>query len=147
MTDKPVQIDYGIKEINELNISFPNTNVLIDSPLELGVKFVFDFDVELNEISIIMEFRYLKMPDSIEIFSMKVESVFHCGNLVQFKKTDDSNDFDLPPDFASLLLGISISHSRALISKELKGSSLDRFILPIMNPKEMLEKSIDVDHF
>ncbi|MBZ9731149.1 hypothetical protein LB467_15750 [Salegentibacter sp. JZCK2] len=73
----------------------------------------------------------------------------HTGRTVFFIKdlnkllNSEDNSYDLPNNFLLQLLGISFSHSRALLATELQSTAYaDKFILPVVNPGILLPKNL-----
>jgi hypothetical protein len=124
------------------------------------LEYDFDFDSEKIES---FEFEYtfdIKIaPESEQIktvFQLKTETVssipqkeasgffefvylYKVDQISRYIKASGGN-FKMKPVLANSIAAISYSTSRGVLLMQIKGSALEKFILPIINPNELLKQ-------
>lgn len=66
-----------------------------------------------------------------------IEIVFNIENLNQFI-SGEGNSFEIDGDFGAVIMGIVYSTARGIIFEKTRGSFLEKIILPVINPAELL---------
>ncbi len=64
--------------------------------------------------------------------------IYHIENLHELTKPDDKKLIQLHPALASALSSVTYSTSRGILLTRLQGTALQNFILPVINPNELL---------
>ena len=82
---------------------------------------------------------FLDPEKKIELGYIQLENVFEIKDLKLFFN-DKENKLNLPKQFQGILIGISLSHTRAMLISKCAGTFLQNAILPIMNPSDFLPK-------
>lgn len=102
------------------------TQVRVNCELKHNVKFNYiTFEIEPT-------YFYLHPDGAEDIFaSTVVSNVFELSDVSQFVKDEE---LILPSHLLVTLLGISISHTRALFSRNMEGTVYSRLILPLIDP-------------
>lgn len=73
------------------------------------------------------------------LMKIKTSNVFLFLELANYHKPD-TNEFNIPDNVMVTFLSLSISHSRALLSKNAMGTKFADLIIPIVNPSDILKK-------
>lgn len=129
---------FSVNDIPEdqLDSLFNNGN----SILNIGSNI--NFDKDKSTITIDIQTSLTKKGENKQIVAHSGRTVFFIQELEKlFNSKEDS--YDLPNNFLLQLLGISFSHSRALLSTELQSTAYaDKFTLPVINPSILLPKNL-----
>ncbi|WP_291402981.1 hypothetical protein [Daejeonella sp.] len=64
--------------------------------------------------------------------------IFRIDNLEDFAKPNKNNLIELHPDLANALASITYSTSRGVLLTKLQGTALGNFILPVINPNDLI---------
>jgi len=64
--------------------------------------------------------------------------IFHVENLNDLAKPDDRNLIEMHPALANALSSVTYSTSRGILLTRLQGTALQNFVLPIINPNDLL---------
>lgn len=64
--------------------------------------------------------------------------IYHVDNLEELAKTDSNNLIELHPALANALSSVTYSTSRGILLTRLLGTALQKFVLPIINPNNLL---------
>lgn len=129
---------FSIKDIQEeqLNVLFSNGNSLVNIGSNIN------FDKEKSTITIDIKTFLTKKGENKKLVSHTGRTVFYIQELEKLSNKEE-NSFDLPSNFLLQLLGISFSHSRALLSTELQSTVYaEKFVLPVVNPNILLPKNL-----
>lgn len=136
---KEVEIEYGIKSIKEVSYSISDSVSVTEKELELSIATKVEFVVKTNEIIITPLIKYIDLKSKKEILKIEVSNIFGVKNMKKFERKNKSEKatFDFPDDFINSLVGLSISHSRAFLSKNASMTKLEKFILPLIPPSDL----------
>lgn len=145
---KEIKIEYKIKKIHTTSYAVE------DLPEEESVVLFQKGNSELN-IGSNISFDKDKSTITIDIKTVlnkkgsKKELVKHIGRTIYFVQdlenlfNEEVNSYNLPNNFLLQLLGISFSHSRALLATELQSTVYaEKLILPVVNPAMLLPKNL-----
>lgn len=146
--DKEIKIAYRITKIytigfsiedfpeEELESLFRNGNALINIGSNIN------FDKDKSTITIDIKTSLTKKGENKQLVAHTGRTVFFIQDLNKLFNPQDQS-YDLPNNFLLQLLGISFSHSRALLATELQSTAYaDKFILPVVNPTILLPKHL-----
>ncbi len=142
-----VQFGYKVAKINTTQFSFTDmdeeaANLIFenDEQLKTDLSVSINFHLEKSEIS-------FEIKTSIQLLSTNEILISHSGKTVysvdQLEKAYNKklNQFLLPDALIVQLYAIAFSHTRALLAVELNGTIYrDRFLLPIIDPRQILNK-------
>ena len=138
LKQEEIEITYGIRRIKD--IYFQVNEFLLDKEnpskklkIELNQNFSVNNEHNLVNCTIGIYFHYQDTPQNIILAEIKVENVYFVNSLKDITNKNERGDY-LPPQLIVSLLGLSISHSRALFSKNLAGTAFQNVFLPISNP-------------
>lgn len=112
--------------VNESLISKP-TEVVISS---LNAKTGFNVEAKLLNLTLRAWYHY--KDENTELAVTEVENVFHIENIEKY--INDGNELIFPSQLWVNIVGISISHTRALFTRSLSGTAFQNVILSIMDP-------------
>lgn len=139
MKEEKRNIGYGIRSIQETSFHFsPPEHKPAPSAVGVGISYTLSFVEKDNSANVVIDITYLNNKTKDEYCKISILNAFE---IIELKKYKQKEDYDLPIDFIALIVGISISHTRAILSTKTRGTVLGEFILPILNPKEIVEKS------
>lgn len=131
---------FGIKRIKEF--SFLVNESLFDLNKDVRIKFQhqtrFIEDRNLIDLTLRVYYTYdVKIPPESLLVDFHVQNLFEVMNLNQYKS--DSNEFILPQNLIIAMLGVAISHLRALMAHNVAGTSFQDNIIPIVNPVDVAQ--------
>lgn len=116
--------------INELAVK-PGYSELVK--VEVGQRLGFGLDLNLVELTLRFYYHY---PDDPAILTdISVQNIFEIPNLKKF--VADKGLVILPGHLISTIVGLAISHTRALLTQNLSGTLLQETIISIVNPAEV----------
>jgi hypothetical protein len=101
--------------------------------LELGERIGFSPEGNLVNFILRIFYHYADQPEILVDF--QVENIFEVTDLNQFRNKDGV--FVFPPLLISTIVGLSLSHGRALLAKNTAGTRWADIILPIANPEDV----------
>jgi hypothetical protein len=134
----------GQIKIRRIKDTFFNVNELLyRKGGKSGIKFRLDHllipDIDNNLLSFVLRVQghYDKYDVNKVVAEMQVQNIFEIENLRQYT-SPDGKPF-LPREVIINMVNISISHTRALLAKNLAGTLYDNAILPILSPEEVAE--------
>lgn len=143
-----IKIEYKIKKIHTTSYAVEDlpeeeSKVLFqkgNSELNIGSNISFDKDKSTITIDIKTVLNKKRS---------KKEIIKHIGRTIYFVQdletlfNEEINSYNLPNNFLLQLLGISFSHSRALLATELQSTVYaEKLILPVINPAMLLPKDL-----
>lgn len=145
-------------KFNAEKISLLNYNILsgqISAPKDFDIDKVSGHKVDyaLN-IGYNIEAKLAKADLTLDIFTQSNEQnteqakgnyhlqfIYQIDNIDELAKTDENNKLILNPDLANALSSVTYSTSRGILLTRLQGTPLQKFILPIINPKNLYKKN------
>jgi phage-related minor tail protein len=68
------------------------------------------------------------------------QNVFTIQELAKMVVSENQDLINIPDNILTMLLSISISHTRALMSQSALGSKFQDIIIPIVNPGDLVSK-------
>lgn len=126
---------YSIKRVKDI-LFFVNERLYIQDPqkpIKIGLGQTIGYNSDKNLVNFTLRI-YLHYPDSPGeiLVEIQVENIFE---VVGLKAFTDSNSF--PAEILISIISISLSHARALLSRNISGTVFQEFILPITNPLDV----------
>ena len=130
-------IFFAVKRVKDIHFSI-NEQLYVPDPnkivkIELGERIGFDFEMNLVNFILRIFFHYVEEPEILVDF--QVENLFEVDNLIRFRNKDGI--IILPPQLITSIVGVSLSHGRALLLKNTAGTRWQEIILPIANPMDV----------
>lgn len=133
-------IIFSINYIKE--VSFVVRENLLGSDLnkEILVQLIGEtgYNLEQNILKFSLKVWYHFRDEEAELAAIEVENLFTVKDLKNFIRSDSKIQF--PPIVWAHIIGISLSHTRSLFTKNLAGTALQKVMVPIMNPTEVAKE-------
>lgn len=139
---KPEQkaIGFQIARIRTTGFKLNEYNIRPDEPqrsIKLELQHRTEFNIGTNILSITircyLHYEGELTPENI-LADIEVENLFVVEEL--YKHVKDGQE-DLPAEIWVSMFGLSVSHTRALVSERIAGTILTNTIIPIINPVEL----------
>ena len=105
-----------------------------DEILKIDIALQLSFTIETNLVFLLVRVHYY-FPDSTpgEVLSeIQVQNVFEFPELKKFQT--GPSEIILPPNVITTIVGLSISHTRALFAKNISGTLLQENMMAIVDP-------------
>lgn len=126
-----------IKRIKEVSFQI-REDLLLDSSktikIEIGQNLSFATDAGLVSLALRFYYHFVEEREPI-LVDFTVQNVFEIPNLKRF--ISEREELILPPATISNIVGLSISHSRALLAKQLSGTVLQEHLPYIVDPADV----------
>lgn len=130
---------YSIKRIKDVSF-YVNERLYIDDPLKMikvELSQTIGVNVENNSVNFTLRvfLHYQDSPENI-LAELYVENIFEVENLKEFVS---EKGLGFPNQLLVSIISMSISHSRALLAKNLHGTVYQTVLIPITNPLEVAQ--------
>jgi len=138
---KESEIHIAIAGIKELAFQIDEADVLPDMR-HIGINFEQGMNVlvEEHKIEFNLTVRVFAQEETEKnLISIRTLNTFYVKELKDFA-TDTENLFNFPDVLLITILGLSISHTRALLATRTQGTRFDSFYIPIVNPTDLANK-------
>lgn len=96
------------------------------------------YNFEKNILKFTLRVWYHYKSSDTELAVIEVDNLFNVLDLKKFLTED--NKLNFPPAIWAHIVGLSISHARALFTKNLAGTSLQQVMIPITNPLDVVKE-------
>ncbi len=140
MNKKSFLVKYRLKNINIIKFYFNNSNndkIRTDKlTSEFSVGFNINKDKEIITIQIDVKIKG-KDANQSDISELIVNYDYHVIGLKNIEQNDDK--LKMPDEFLLSIIAISFSTTRGIFYEKCAGNCLSNFILPIINPKDILK--------
>ena len=83
-----------------------------------------------------MSIDFITKEDNTIFMSSRISNLFFVPTLNKYENPQTPNIYKLPDQMLVIILSISITHARALISRNAVGTKFADIYLPIINPTE-----------
>jgi len=128
---------FGVKRVKDIYFAI-NEQLYVPDPtkvvkVELGERIGFNLEFNLVNFILRIFFHYVEEPEILVDF--QVENIFEVSNLIQFRNKDEI--MILPPKLITSIVGLSLSHGRALLLKNTSGTRWQEIVLPVTNPEDV----------
>jgi len=135
-----ITISLGIKKIKEQEFFVDEA---LDFDLAKGVNINFEVTTNIKKedttVEILITTTFSDKNESKPFLRIKVSNVFLLPEVLSLPQPE-KDAFKLPNDLLVTLLSLSISHSRALLAKNVLGTRFQEVYIPIVNPTEVAGK-------
>lgn len=132
---KQTTFQLGIKKIKDLAFS-ANEEVTIGKETGIEIKHNLKFNKSENTIEFIMDIDFITKKDNTIFMSSRISNIFFVPTLNKYESPQTPNTYNLPDQMLVTIVSISITHARALISRNAVGTKFADIYLPIINPTE-----------
>ncbi len=136
-------IQLRISRIKDISFSI-NQGVALPPEEDVNINLAqqLNFNLEKNEVELIITAAFSKKTGGEVLTQITVSNIFQVQELKQFqvqeqvqsKSNDDKIAMDIPDHLYITMLSLSISHTRALLAKNLAGSAFEPVTIPILDP-------------
>lgn len=140
------------EKINIVNTQIVKCN--IDSPFDFslenieGHSFDLDFELAFNLDDSMVKADFVlnastKSKEEVEneaVGAFHFVYVFHVENLQELAIPDENKEISLHGGLGNALASITYSTSRGILLARLKGTGLENFVLPVIDPNSLLKK-------
>jgi hypothetical protein len=146
--EKLEPIKYGLKSIETTNFVIKNPTQKIESLKKLEIDFdvnpVVKYNIAQDCILILVEIKGLIKETQEEILHIKTAFVYHAIDLKKYmeeiEKTNVWKFLDSRNNALLVtLIGVSLSTMRGILFEKTRGTILEKFNLPIMNPSDFVK--------
>lgn len=134
---EPIQVNIAVKKIKEVEFSI-NEEIDIPGPIHAIVRFELttNFNLNDNTVELLLTTFFSTAEEDNLFLKIKTSNVFLLLELSNFYSTE-SQSFNIPNNVLVTFLSLSISHSRALLAKNVPGTKFADLYIPIVNPTEV----------
>ena len=140
------------EKINIINTQIVKCN--IDSPFDFSMEnieghtFNLDFELAFNLDDSMVKTDFvlnISTKSKVEVETEAVGEfhfvyVFHVENLNELAVPDENKAISLNGSLGNALASITYSTSRGILLSRLKGTGLENFVLPVIDPNSLLKK-------
>lgn len=142
-------ISIVIKEINELSFKLnhpqiPVEELIIGENLVISIAYCYDADLDSNLFNLLTKIKYEIKDEEDPCLELEVEIKYEVSNLSEVIKKLNGN-LKIKDDFLVAITGVGIGTTRGILASNVKGNQMSKFPLPILNPKEILDKMKESD--
>jgi len=134
-------IEFQLKNIQVTNCSLRKPDQVIKKNQNFGYSFTFGahFDKENSEIIIEISSNIFLSPKQQSVIGeITIKVHFSINNFNDF--IEGENQFAFPEDFIIMLISISFSTLRGIVTEKTASTLQHSIILPIINVKEIINK-------
>lgn len=136
-------------------IGFRILHAEINSPFEFETDKIASFNNDVNfEMAFNLEDKMVKADFSVEIQTISTKEtneneatakfefvfIFNVENLDDLAKIIDENTLDINGGLSNALASIVYSTSRGILMTRFQGTAMSEFILPVIDPNELINK-------
>jgi len=130
-------LEIAIEKIQELDFHV-NEDIELNGDIQFYLQFETRGDAAKGKINIdVRSVFHLKDKPGSQVLTHTARTVFQAKDLSKF--CDSDGKLNLPEQYATTLLGIAITHARALLSQTSARSRFGDLIIPIVNPTNCIE--------
>ena len=140
------------EKINIINTQIVKCN--IDSPFDFSMEnieghtFNLDFELAFNLDDSMVKTDFVLSISTKSKVEVETEAVgefhfvyvFHVENLNELAVPDENKAISLNGSLGNALASITYSTSRGILLSRLKGTGLENFVLPVIDPNSLLKK-------
>jgi hypothetical protein len=139
------KFNLGIKKIKDIGF-FIDETVGLPEPANLGIGFELTTNVNLHDatIDLILQVIFKDNPNDKELMRIKTINSFFIPEITSFKQ-ESAEQFKLPDILLVTILGLSVSHTRALLAKNTTGTRFADIYIPIVNPTELAKQLFGIN--
>lgn len=149
MSDLEFTLKLNRVKIEEINFKEPEEDFINSFneeflKISIGLKFSHNLDKELLSVHLHILYDYQIDGDELKISLLDYKGVFdfHILDLEKLIKTDNEI-VNFPNFILETIAGIAISSGRGIIIAKTAGTFINKFYLPILDPRELLKNYND----
>ncbi|RFM26197.1 hypothetical protein [Deminuibacter soli] len=135
-TNKITPADIEVRRIKDFAF-FVNESMFDQEKIQtIEVRFQHKLDI-MQAISFTLRTVFIYPGVDDLIADLHVENVFAVNNLEQY--SDGKGGYNLPHDLLAIIVGESVSHSRALFQKNIAGTAFQGLNIPMVDAIQMTQ--------
>jgi hypothetical protein len=142
MEEQFTPVIYGIERIVDCGFSVEEAVNIDPGGIQIGYGMNFVYSIEENWIQFTIRTDF-KNANNESFFTGTVLTKFSASNLTQF--LGENGKVFLPVGFPEMLFGISFSHMRAILAKNIAGTKFSSLIVPIINPTDLFSNLLQIN--
>ncbi|MGD2034170.1 MAG: hypothetical protein PVF73_03880 [Bacteroidales bacterium] len=99
------------------------------------------WNIDQNLFAVVFDFAYLvgdQKSNKTECLNLSIMTEFLVEKLKQIFTVRSNSDFDIDERFETTLVSITISTARGVLFEKSKGTLFSSFVMPIINPTEVI---------
>jgi hypothetical protein len=123
-----------IKRIKKLSFNVNESLVIPNAFFQSEIALQFGFSIESNLLDFTVDVYYHYPNNSDKLASVSVQNFYEVPKLQQFLK---DGIIKLPSVLVAILVGMSISHTRAVFTVDLAGTKLNDSIMPVVDAEDV----------
>lgn len=123
-----------IKRIRETYFYINDASVKPNLLFQSEINLIFGYALDANLIDFTVSTHYHPIDSQEKIAEITVQNMYEIPDLKQYLQNDI---IKLPILLLSILVGMSITHTRALFAKNLAGTSLSDSIMPMVDAEDV----------
>lgn len=137
---KPEQVNIAISRIKEVEY-FINESIELQPGAQVNINFQVTTNINLEEstVEMLLTAQFSEITEGFVLLKIKTSNVFSVIELVDFYKPE-SEIYDIPDNVMVTILGLSVSHTRALLAKNAQGTKFAGLYIPIVNPTDLFNQ-------
>jgi hypothetical protein len=137
---QPEQFHLNIKKVR---LTAFKINEEVDAPTSQLQKINMQQMIQysLTDLTITLDLTIsFSTPEDLLFMEGTSQNVFTIQELAKMVVSENQDLINIPDNILTMLLSISISHTRALMSQSALGSKFQDIIIPIVNPGDLVSK-------
>ncbi|QZE14314.1 hypothetical protein K4L44_17670 [Halosquirtibacter laminarini] len=143
--NKKNEIGIGIEKIDEISfyakpLPMPIEQIHLGENLFLGLGFSFNIDLKNEKFVFDTLVKYNVEHIEEPFLQLENKIVFNIKNLTGVIIVNQEDQMKMQDDFLITLTGVAIGTIRGMLAASTKGTQWAKFPLPILNPKEVIQK-------
>jgi hypothetical protein len=100
--------------------------------VDMGLKLSFAVDVDFVFIDVHVSYVSSDEPKKEVFTKIEVQNVFEVSDLKRFQASD--TEILLPAEIITMLVGLSITHTRALMARNIAGTIMQENLIAVVDP-------------
>jgi hypothetical protein len=134
----------SVRKIKTISLYIDEFNIAVDAIFKIDFNRQYYVVEEQDVIILNLEVKYSVPNGELErrpVLQCMIHNAFEVENVKEFR--DESNLVKLPLDLLASLVGMAVTHARAIISVHTAGTALGDTLLPVINPVEFTKALFD----
>lgn len=134
----PDKVEIGIKRIKLLSFTIQDTKQIVVAD-RTNINLEPDLKIEPENDLIIFQIKTtLSSLETKEVYATGVvQNIFMVKNVKKLTSPENPSQITIPDGVLYTIVGLSISHTRALMAHALSGTTYEQIYIPIVNPVDV----------
>jgi hypothetical protein len=135
---KPDEFHVNIKKLRLLAFKI-DESVDTPTPQELKINMQQTINYSLTDLTITLNLTMsFNTPKDVLFMEGTSQNIFTVQELPKMVHPENPDQINIPDNILVMLLSISISHTRSLMSQSALGSKFQDIIVPLINPSNLI---------